>query len=384
MLIRFVAPLAASIAVIGANAFALSPMAGAVAGSFSGVEPADVARVAAVYGLATAISALALAPLSDRFGHRRVLAAALIGLAAGLALGAAAPTFAWLCVGQAAAGLAAGSALPAIYALAARGAEPGRERETLGLVLTGWTVSLVVGVSLSATMAQYAHWRAVFAGLAVAGVTLAVCLPRASRPPLNRPFEDASVLQALRVGGVGPALFTASAYMAAFYGFYAFLGVHLTQVLGQSTAMAGLAPAAYGVGFGLAAAADRRLDRIGPQAAAPLTFAALVLAYILLAAAAAHGWLLILACLGLGLANHVGLNLIIVRLTALDPARRGAIMGLYSAATYLAGSAAALAYQPLFEHFGLMACAIVSALCILPVLAVSLAPALPGATLQPD
>jgi DHA1 family inner membrane transport protein len=37
-----------------------------------------------------------------------------------------------------------------------------------------------------------------------------------------------------------------------------------------------------------------------------------------------------------GLANHFGLNVLIMRLTALDPARRGAIMGLNSGVTYLA------------------------------------------------
>ena len=37
-----------------------------------------------------------------------------------------------------------------------------------------------------------------------------------------------------------------------------------------------------------------------------------------------------------GLANHFGLNVLIMRLTALDPIRRGAIMGLNSGVTYLA------------------------------------------------
>lgn len=37
-----------------------------------------------------------------------------------------------------------------------------------------------------------------------------------------------------------------------------------------------------------------------------------------------------------GLANHFGLNVLIMRLTALEPSQRGAIMGLNSAVTYLA------------------------------------------------
>ena len=39
---------------------------------------------------------------------------------------------------------------------------------------------------------------------------------------------------------------------------------------------------------------------------------------------------------GWGMANHAALNVLILRLAALDPARRGAIMGLNSGVTYLA------------------------------------------------
>ena len=54
-------------------------------------------------------------------------------------------------------------------------------------------------------------------------------------------------------------------------------------------------------------------------------------------AAASGSYAALLAVVFLwGLANHVGLNVLIMRLTALDPASRGAIMGLNSGVTYLA------------------------------------------------
>ncbi|WP_200887498.1 MFS transporter [Sphingomonas sp. ERG5] len=370
---RKILPLAGSIAVIGANSLVLSPIAGAVALSFPGIDAAGVMTAAAIYGLATAISALVLAPGIDRIGQRAALRRSLLVMMAALALSAAAPNLPVLCLAQALAGLAAGCALPAIYVLSAHVAEKGRESETLGLVLTGWTVSLVAGVSLSALIADFAHWRLVFAALALAAGWLAVAVHRSRELAVPTPAtRPSSPLTALRVRGIAPALLTVAAYMAAFYGLYAYLGSHLTGALQLSTAAAGLAPMAYGLGFGIATFADRLLDRHGATAAAPVTFLGLGLVYVALAATSAHAAILIALCFAWGAANHIGLNLIVARLTALDPTQPGAIMGLYSTVTYLAASAGVFFYRPLFERFGLAGCAVASAGCIVPALATAL------------
>ena len=365
--------LAGSIAIVGANSLALSPIAGAIAASFPGTDAAGVMIAAAAYGLATAASALLLAPVIDRIGQRAALVRSLLGLTAALAISGCAPSLALLCLAQALAGVAAGCALPAIYALSSQIAEKGRESQTLGMVLTGWTVSLVLGVSLSALVTDFAHWRLVFAGLTVAAGWLAVEVGRGR--DWGRPATatcQSSPITALRVNGIGPALLTVAAYMTAFYGLYTYLGTHLTGVLQLSTAAAGLAPAAYGLGFGIAALADRLLDRHGATALAPFAFLVLGLVYCALAAASADAGPLIALCFAWGFANHIGLNLIVGRLTALDPAQQGAIMGLYSTVTCLTVSAGALVYQPLFLHFGFAWCALASAGCIMPALIMSL------------
>ncbi len=331
---RKVLVLAGSIAVIGANSLALSPIAGAIACSFPGAGAAGVMKAAAVYGLATAASALTLAP-AVRIGQRG-LVRSLFALMLALAISACAPDLLVLCLAQALAGLAAGCALPAIYALSAQVAEKGRESQTLGMVLTGWTVSLVVGVSLSALVADFAHWRFVFTGLTVAAGWLAIEVGRTGDWGLHiGSARPSSPMTALRVHGIAPALLTVAAYMTAFYGLYTYFGPHLTGVLRLSTASAGLAPAAYGLGFGVAAVVDRLLDRYGAATAAPPAFLTLGLVYCALAATSTHAAILIALCLVWGLANHIGLNLIVGRLTALDPSQQGAIMGLYSAVTYL-------------------------------------------------
>lgn len=369
MITRHVLLLTAAIAVIGANSLVLSPIAASVATSFAGMTAADVMVAAALYGLATALSALSLAALADRIGADRALVCALYVLSAALAAAGLAPSLWALVLAQALAGLAAGLALPAIYVLTAQVAEKGRESETLGVVLTGWTLSLVAGVGLSAVLADVLHWRAVFLVLALAAAGLACGVARAGRwGAVVRGGRPTSPLTALRVPGIGSALANVAAYMTAFYGLYTYLGPHLGETLQRSTAFAGLAIAAYGTGFGVAAPLGRLVDRHGLARAAGVTFGGLALVYLGLAATAARPWLLLALCVAWGLANHVGLNLIVRRLTELDPAQRGAIMGLYSAVTYLCVFAGALLYRPLFAQLGFAACALVSAACIAPAL----------------
>lgn len=366
MLNRPVLLLTATVAIIGSNSLVLSPIAGAVAASFAGVEPAGVMIASAIYGLGTAVSALILAPRADRIGAERVLLWAVTAVIVGLLASAIAPALWVLCAAQGIAGLAAGAALPAAYGLSPQVAPKGCESETLGIVLTGWTLSMVAGVSLSALLADFLHWRAVFVSLAAVAMVVAILLSRTRDWGQRAPAAaETSPLTALRVPGITGALIVCAAYMTAFYGLYSYLGVHVQDRLGHSTAMAGLATLAYGVGFGIAVPLDRLIDRYGARRMAMPVFAGLLLTYAALAATTSSLTGLVTLCLIWGLANHLGLNLIIGRLAALDPGQRGAIMGLYSAVTYVCVFMGAVAYRPIYDQAGLTACAALSALLIL-------------------
>ncbi|MDI5935691.1 MFS transporter [Halomonas kalidii] len=361
--------LTAAIAVIGANSLALSPIAATVAASFPGRSAADVMTAAAFYGLATAGSALLLAPMADRVGSERALVRALLVLCVSLGLAALSPALWLLVAAQALAGLAAGMALPAIYTLTAQVAEKGRESETLSFVLIGWTLSLVVGVGFAALLADLLHWRAVFSVLALAAAGLALgvsrCRDWGTRTGGEKP---SSSLTALRIPGILSVLLNVAAFMTAFYGLYTYLGPHLGEVLQLPASFAGLAIAVYGLGFGVAAQLGRWIDRHEMSTVACLTFAGLMLVYLGLMGAAMLPLVLLTLCLAWGVGNHLGLNLLMRQLSELDPAQRAAIMGLYSAITYLCVFAGALLYRPLFTHYGFAACAWASAMLVLPAL----------------
>jgi MFS transporter, DHA1 family, inner membrane transport protein len=346
--------LTAAVAVIGSNSLVLSPIAPEVARSL-GISVPFVMAGTAAFGLGTAASALLLARHIDRVGTWRMLRFAFALLAASLAASATAPVAMVLVAAQFCAGIAAGVALPAIYASAAAIAPRGRESKTVGIVLTGWTLSMVAGVSLSAIIADWLHWRAVYGAVfLLASGALAMLL--VSGHADRRSDEPApSPLEALSIPGVAPLLVACGTFMTAFYGVYGYLGDHLHEGLGLPLSANGMVTLVYGLGFGAAALLDGYEHRLPARLGLPLAFLAVLLVYVLLALGGEiHGAVLTLAFFW-GLTNHFGLNLLIVRLTALRPARRGAIMGLNSAVTYFAAFAGSLGFGPLYTTLGFAA-----------------------------
>ncbi len=356
------------ISIVGSNSLVLSPIAADVAASLPRSSATDVMFASAVYGAATAISAPVLAPKADQIGLRRALSLALMGLSFAMVICASAPALWVLIAGQGLAGLAAGLALPAIYGLAAEIAPKGRESETLGKVLTGWTLSLVAGVSLSAVLTDFLHWRVVFSILGATGLFLLIALKNNDISETRSVSKAISPLMALRIQGLHPILFAVACYMAVFYGLYAYLGTHLTQDLGIATGVAGLAALSYGVGFGVVAPLDRMIDRHGATKSAPIVFAALLCAYVGLSVLAPFGGALIAFCFVWGAANHLGLNILVGQLTALSPRQRATILGLYSAVTYAAMFVGTTVFKVVFESFGFSVIAFLSAVCIAPAL----------------
>ncbi|MER8404447.1 MFS transporter [Mesorhizobium sp. M0959] len=352
------------IAVIGSNSLVLGPIAPAVAESFGTSVPA-VMIASAAFGLGTSASALFLARYIDRLGARRMLQGALLLLAIALVASAAAPTVTALVAAQLLAGIAAGVAMPAIYASSAAIAPPGRESGTIGVVLTGWTLSMVAGVSLSAVLADLVHWRAVFAAVAVLAALALASLALTSLSDVRKSGPAPTPLGALSVPGIVPLLVACAAFMTAFYGVYGYLGDHLHNGLGRPVSANGLAALAYGAGFGAAALLDGVIDRLGARRVMPFAYLLVAAVYVAIAAASSSFHLTIAMIAVWGLANHFGLNVLVMRLSALDPARRGTIMGLNSAVTYLAVFVGTTAFGPVYSTFGFATSAVVAALLML-------------------
>lgn len=329
--------LTAGIAVVGSNSLVLSPILGDVAQAMA-TTPVAVSRAIAAYGGATALSAFLLAPQIDRIGPRRALGAGMAGLVVAMLLSALAMHWTMLTAAQALAGFGAGVILPSIYTLATSIAPAGQSSRVLGRVLTGWSISMVAGVPVAAVIAESLGWRAVFvllaglAALALPGITRLPAQEAQQQAPRPRP---AALVAPLAYPGVPALLLICLAYMAAFYGVYAFIGDHVRATLGLSAGRAGLIVLTYGLGFGAASLGDGLIDRLGPRRIFPVIFTVAAAIYALMVPAA-HSFIAIAVLTGLwGFTNHFGLNILVLLLSQAKPEARGAVLGLNSAVTYL-------------------------------------------------
>ena len=333
--------LMAVVAVVGSNSLALGPIAPDIS-SDMGESITRVLTASAWFGFGTAISALLLARYIDRSGARFALSYATAVLAISFAACAAATNTTLLSTAQLCAGLASGVALPACYVSAAVVAPANRESKVLGIVLMGWTVSLVLGVSMSALIADVMHWRIVFTLLTLLSATCFVTVLRSTLPNHKSQAIVATPISALKVKRVPYLLFVVACYMTAFYGVYNYVGDHIVQTLGKPVRANAWIAVSYGCGFGLATLLDPLLDRLTARRSTSriftlpnLALSALAVLYLLILLVSENYALLIVASGLWGMLNHLGLNILIASLNATDPNKRGAIIGLYSCITYL-------------------------------------------------
>ena len=332
---RSVYVLTGCVGVIGANSLGLGPIAPEVSRSLD----ADVSAVmlaTAAFGFGAALSSLFLAPRIDRLGAYRMLRLAMLVLPLTLLSSALAVSVTMLIVSQWVAGMASGVAVPAIYTGAAAMAPPGLESKTIGLVMSGWMFSMVAGVSLSAIVADLTHWRFVYGILLVLSVGILVLLARLNLRDTVAASDTPSPLTALSLPGIRPLLLACGALLTAFYGVYSYLGDYFHSGLNQPISANGLITLFYAVGFGSGIIAGGLVNRIGIDRVLPAALFFVSIVYLMLGIFG--GGLIAVLCLlvALGFGNYYGINLLIVRLTAIDREQRGTIMGLQTTVSNLA------------------------------------------------
>ncbi|CAH0537369.1 MFS transporter [Vibrio marisflavi] len=347
------------IGVIGANSLVLGPIAPEVALSLS-TNVSTIMLAASAFGLGTALSALFLAHHIDRLGAVRVLKMCLILLAIALLSSAVAPTAASLIAAQLVVGLIAGIALPAIYSSAIAVAPSGLESKVVSVVLTGWTISMVAGVSLSVVLSEVLGWRAVYGIIAVLslaawyGLSKVKITDKVSKQSLPMP------LTAINLPGIKPLLLCCFAFMGAFYGLYGFIGDYLHNALGLPILANSLIALIYGLGFGCAIIFNPITQRVAAKLLLTIVLAIVAFLYLTLAKLGGYASTMYIILFLLGIVNHLAVNLLIVRLTDIDPNKRGTIMGLYSAVTYIGVFIGTSSYGQIYLHYGFSALAYTS------------------------
>ncbi len=345
--------LMALIGIIGTNGLILSPVLNDIAVDF-GVSVAVAGRAITAFGLGTAISALWLGRSLDTFGTARALQLAMV--VGGLAqIGAAlAPGWKVLTLAQGAVGLAAGVGLPAIYALTADISPRGQEARILGRVILGWSLALIAAIPLGAFLADALGWRLMLGLVGVVGLfTLPFTARFRNRHVAVQDSQPMGRLAPLALPGGLAAYAVCFLFMAVFYGTYTYTGAHAIRDFGVSTGAAGLIALFYGIGFGAASLMSGVIDRIGTRRMRLIGFPAAAVALIAMGYAPSFPAYLV-AITAWGWLNNQLLNTIVTGLTALAPRSKGAVLGLYSAITYLAAAVGTFAMGLTFQGAGFL------------------------------
>ncbi|MGW0330779.1 MFS transporter [Streptomyces sp. NPDC003011] len=360
--------LMAGIFAVGSEELVVSPLLVRMAESFD-ASVGVMALSVSVYGGATAIGALAFAPLGDRVSRRLSLQIGMAVFILGTVLCAFATGTGVFFTGRALAGLAAGAFVPTAYAFVGDQITYEHRAKAMGVLVSSWSLALVLGVPMGSLVGQWAGWRWVFALLSLLGVLVlgAMFLVRgegrsgargrsvSERTPELSAGWTRSAAQAFVAPRVPVYVLATFLVMFGWYGMYTFLGTALEYRYGSGSSLTGVMILLYGLGFATSFVTGRWADKLGKERVLAASLAGLVPA--LVGVPLLIHWTAPLAvCLFLwGVLQSVVVTLLSTLLSACSQHHRGTILAFYSLATNLAVAVGAAALAPLFTAHGFLA-----------------------------
>jgi len=316
----------------------------------------DLVAGAALLGFATGLALLL--PLGDRF-DRRKLVLGQITLTFGFAVAAALAPGIWTLI-IASFGLGIFACVPQqLVPFAAVMSRPADRGRSVGTVVSGIMVGILLGRTISGVVGAAYGWRAVYWMEAMfmipIWVAAAVLLPRglpstnlsygrllASLWPLlrdHRPIRESMIIQAL--------------LWACFNAFW----VNLAALLASGPWHLG---SAWAGGFGIIGAAGafaaslggHASDRVGPRKVIAASIGIVTLSYLLLAGAEVSMIFLVVGVVVLDIGVQSGLVSNQTRAFAADPKAQGRINSLYMTATFSGGAIGVTISGWLMAHHG--------------------------------
>lgn len=217
-----------------ANLYYAQPLLPFLATSF-GVPKARAAMLVTASQVGYAVGLVAVVPLGDLFERRRLAVVSLMAAALALVVSAGSQSMWALTVATVATGLTSVVA-QVLVPFAADLSDPARRGRTVGVVMSGLLMGILLARSVSGLVAQVAGWRAVYVFAASATVLVAVGLgivlpgERARERPR---YKDALVMTA-RLMAEEPVLRVRAVYGAL--GFAAFSALWSTFAFVASSA----------------------------------------------------------------------------------------------------------------------------------------------------
>lgn len=353
-----------------------------------GVLASDLHATAATIGLVPtltqlgyAMGILLLAPLGDRFDRRIIILAKAVALCAALLLGAAAPSLGVLLVSSLAIGLSATLAQDLVPAAATLAPEA-RRGKTVGTVMTGLLLGVLLSRVVSGFVAEHFGWRSMYAAAAVSiallGVALWRGLPRfvpTTQLPYGALLQSLATLWkahgALRRATLAQALLS--------IGFSAFWSTLAVMLHGEPFHMGSAAAGAFGLagaaGALAAPLAGKLADRRGPELVTRLG-AALVAASFMATAVGPHQlWLIAASAVGFDLGVQATLIAHQTIVYGIDPAARSRLNAVLFTGMFVGMAGGAWLGSVVLAHAGWEGVCVMATLSALGALAVRMWPA---------
>lgn len=253
---------------IGTTEFAAMSLVPSFASDLHIDEPAAGHAISA-YALGVVVGAPVIAVLAARVARRTLLIALMAVFAIGNGLSALAPSYETLLTVRFLAGLPHGAYFGVAALVAASLVPPNRRAQSVARVMTGLTLSTIVGVPLANWLGQAFGWRMGFGVVALlAGLTMVLVAAFAPRGAPDRATSPMRELGALRRPQVLLTLLSGAIGFGGLFAVYTYVASTLLSVTGVSERWVPLVLAAFGVGMtvgNLVAgwAADRALNRTG-------------------------------------------------------------------------------------------------------------------------
>jgi DHA1 family inner membrane transport protein len=153
------------------------------------VSLALVANLVSLTSVTWGLASAAAGWLSDRIGRRPVLVSGLSALALAMAAQALAGSFFWVAVWAAVGGGCSGAFMGTVFAEVSARVPDGQRGRAMGWVMTGQSLTLVVGVPMAAAVGSLIGWRGwmwcVGALALLASLSLLVTVGRGSAGPMR-------------------------------------------------------------------------------------------------------------------------------------------------------------------------------------------------------
>lgn len=331
--------------VAAANIYYNQPLLGMMDRSFAGTRAGEAAQlIPAVTMIGYAIGILTLIPLGDRFVRRTLIAVQLVALALALVGMALAPSLGLLAVAGFFVGMLATAAQQTVPFAADLATDNNRGR-TVGLVMTGLLLGILLARTISGFVGDLFGWRAVFAMAACICLLLAAVSWRALpyRPAGERMSYGALLASVARLIVEQPVLRQAAISQAFLFACFNLFWVTLVLLL--EGAPFDLTPSYIGL-FGVIGAAGvlaapiagRLSDRMDGNR---VRLAGIILTLVSFVAFAFSGHAIIGLIVGT-IVLDFGLNLAHIanqtRIYTLDPAARGRINTVYMSVLFVGGA----------------------------------------------